>query len=387
MTVLEERLSSPEVQTLGDGGTTTALFEEARQRRKRCRLVAVLVVVVFLVVTMMVVLVHKTTTPTTRGHIGHPLINGALVPPMPAQLVVWAATSRNSYIEVISSTTGNVVRRLATDVGVIRGTTQPTVSPFGIVYFDDAYFVNHTPDEQIKSVPLAGGPVSVLADGYDPAVSPNGHSLAYLTWTDLTNAPEAIVVRNLLTGATSTWQYSTNGPEINQISWSPDSKSLLFSTNIANEATRLWTLGTWVLDLSSPNRSLDSVRPIPLPAGMFLAGYINATEGIGYFRHVGFRSQPKDDWFEPTVVDVATGRIVERLPTVPGLLASSVATSGGGGLQVDPSGRHLALVEEGSGHNVGFLYRWTINSVPARILVRPILVKSGVGSAAWVPVH
>jgi len=83
--------------------------------------------------------------------------------------------------------------------------------------------------EQIFSVPITGGPETFVANGHDPVVSPDGRYLAYLIWTQITNWPEGVVVVNRLTGAVSTWQYSTNVPDINTISWSPDSAGLLLT--------------------------------------------------------------------------------------------------------------------------------------------------------------
>jgi hypothetical protein len=90
--------------------------------------------------------------------------------------VVW----RSFRIEVVSSTTGRLIRTLAPDAGLNRFTPQPAVSPGGTVYFDEADNVSGIPGEQILSVPLSGGHVTVVANGHDPAVSPDGHFLAYL---------------------------------------------------------------------------------------------------------------------------------------------------------------------------------------------------------------
>jgi hypothetical protein len=236
--------------------------------------------------------------------------------------------------------------------------------------------VGRTPNEQILSVPLLGGPVAVVADGHDPVISPSGNLLAYLSYNDITEAPEGIVVRNLLSGATRTWQGSNSLSLNTGLSWAPDSKSLSFATTTATKASEV--LSASVLDLSSPNRSLDEARKIPLPPGMAWAGYLNSTQGIGVIQHV---SLPNRYWFELTVVDMTTGRTVKRLQTVPGLIGGGGL---GAGVQVDPSGRHLAVdVSDGSGH--GNLYRWTVSTDPTRISAGPILVKDGVLSEAWVP--
>ena len=83
--------------------------------------------------------------------------------------------------------------------------------------------------------------------------------------TDFTNAPGSIVVRDLLTGATKGWGYARAGPDISQLSWSPDSKALSFTAVIPTPDTRAETLANWVIDTSAPSGSLDAARVIPLP--------------------------------------------------------------------------------------------------------------------------
>jgi hypothetical protein len=138
-----------------------------------------------------------------------------------------------------------------------------------------------------------------------------------------------------------------------------------------------WGLGAFTLDLSRPGRSLEGARRIPLPSGLAWAGYVSATEGIGVRQHLG--STAGTGWIEPAIVDITTGRIVRRLPEIPGLLGVGNAFDGPEGtVQVDPSGRHLALAEVRAGS--GGLWRWTIGSgSPARIA-------KGVVTAAWVPI-
>ena len=384
MTILDEQPSSPGVQTLGDNGPAAAqaLFEEARQRRKRRRrLAGVVMTVVLLIVTVtVVVVIRRPRTPNTLPPTGlRPPTSNVPVSQIPPQMVVWSqgvASLGGFSIDVISSKTGHLIRTLATDVAVNSGLPQPTVAPSGIVYFDNAYDVNSTPNEQILSVPLTGGPVTVVADGHDPVISPNGDLLAYLT-NDFT-PPEGIVVRNLVTGASSTWEAPNNSPFIAGLSWAPGSKSLSFTMTTGTTASA--ALEASVLDLSSPSRSLDAARKIPLAPGVAWAGYLNATQGIGVIQHV-VRFSNNRDWFELMLVDVTTGRIVKRLQTVSGQIGGGGL---GGGVQVDPSGRHLAVdVSNSSGWSN--LYRWTISTDPARISAGPILVKKGVLSEAWVP--
>lgn len=402
MTILDDRASAGRpVEEDGTAAAAQALFEEARQRRRhRRRVFGLGLTIALLIAALIVFLIQARGTPTAPPKSGGGiLIAGPSVPPMPTQVVVWTQTSPGTLsIQVISSKTGHVIRTLAVDDGLFRSSPQPAVSALtGTVFFDDAIGGSAPPNpgplprEQLMSVPLGGGAVSVVAQGHDPAVSPNGRLLAYQTFTDITDAPQAIVVQDLVTGASTTWQFATNAPEIsNGLSWSPDSRSLAFQSETLVHG--VWNLNTRIIDLSSPNRSLDDTRLISLPlcpaptnwaspgAGrdMLWAGFLSATEGIGTCHHAGLTLQ--DDWNQPIVVNLATGRVVRRLPVIRGLVGGGPSS-----FQVDPSGHHLLFIGAGSG--AGGLYRWTVIGHPPRAAGPPSLVKNAVGSATWVPSH
>ena len=274
MTILDDRETAGQpVEEAGTAAGVRALFEEARQRRRlRHRIFGLGLAAVLLIAALMVFVFlagrKPTAPPASDG--GAPAA-GRPIPPAPTQMVVWSQTSPGTLsIQVISSKTGHVLRTLAIDDGLFRSSPQPSVSADGTVYFDDAIDGSAPPNpgplprEQIASVPLGGGAISVVAQGHDPAVSPNGRLLAYQTFTDVTDAPEAIVVQNLTTGASTTWQFATNAPDISSgLSWSPDSKSLAFQSETVIKG--VCHLRTHVIDLSSPNRSLDDTALISLP--------------------------------------------------------------------------------------------------------------------------
>jgi len=110
---------------------------------------------------------------------------------------------------------------------------------------------------------------------------------------------------------------------------------------------------------------------------MAWAGFLNAVDGIGVCHHVGLT--PQDNWTQPVIVDLATGKIARPLPTVPTLLNEGP----GGGFLADASGHHLVFI--GSGLGAGGLYRRTIDAGSPGLEPRPVFVKDNVGSAAWVP--
>jgi hypothetical protein len=126
--------------------------------------------------------------------------------------VVYTAAGK---IEVLSSRTGRLIRTLATGVALYRGPVSLAVSPAEMVYFDDARGAG----QWIRRVPLAGGPVTTIAAGDSPAISPDGRLPAYVTYTDRTGKPAAIVVRDLSAGTQKTWAFTSALPGINNLSW------------------------------------------------------------------------------------------------------------------------------------------------------------------------
>lgn len=384
-------------------GPAEALFREAHQRRRQRRrgIGAVLIGVILIAVTVAsVVLVdNQSSPPRSAPPASH--IEGATVPAMPSQMVVWASARVGSTmsIQVLSSGSGHVIRTLASDLGLFNSTPQPTTAPDGTVYYDRAIGATekgpgaHPPVEQILSVPITGGPSTFVAEGHNPVVSPDGRYLAYLIWTQITDGPEGVVVVNRLTGAVNTWQFSTNAPDINTIWWSPDSRSLVVSSaTLGGTGPRsTWHPSVGRLVLSDPNRSLDVLPQVKLPlcppptpwAGpgasrdMAWAGFLNTAEGIGMCHHVGLTSE--DSWTQPVVVNLATGRVVRKLPLISGLIGVGPS----GGFHVDPSGHHFVFI--GSGLGAGGLYRWTVDTRSSQRQTRPVFVKNNVGSASWVP--
>jgi len=382
MKVLDERPTDFDVQPQAESGEAAAqaLFEEARRlRRLRYRRRGILVTMVgVLAATIVVTLGHTGGSRGTPHRAQNDPSTPARTAAIPRELVVW----KDFSIEVVSSTTGRLIRTLAPDAGLNRFTPQPAVSPSGTVFFDEAHDVNGIPDEQIQSVPLSGGQVTSVADGHDPAVSPDGSFLAYLTYADITNVGQGVAVRDLRTGATKIWRYSTVGPDITGLSWSPDSQDVSFTTTTPTPDNRSLTVGAWVLNASTPTGSLDAARKIPLAPGMAWAGYVNRADGIGVTQH--WAGTIPSSSFGLSVVDATSGRVIASLPHVSGQLAvGNVLDGAEGAVQIDPSGQHLALVEVGSGS--GSLYRWTIGSIPNRISTDPVQIATGIIGAAWVP--
>jgi|GEM_PF-3585598 len=355
------------------------LFREARQRRRRRWLVAGIVVVVFIVAVSSIVLLGRTAGPgtPTRGtsRVPTPLTT---VNPLPKRMVI-VDLAVSQELEVISSTSGHALRHLTSAAGTYDGTTHASVTPSGTVYFDHPGRVDNGPSSQIWSIPLSGGPTAFVAYGHNPVVSPDGKLVAYLTWTALTNAPASVEVMNIANGATSTWSYSTNIPEVSDISWAPNSQSFVFTTSTPTRTS--WTDGAWSVALSSPNRSLDAAQPIRLLANAFWVGYVSSTQAMEVLVHRNFLDQ--GDWFQPIEMDVATGQVAKRLPILAGQTDNPANASGQ--WQIDPSSHYVAFIQQRSLPNgagtVSDLYRWSIDASPGR----PTIVKRDVWCPAWVP--
>lgn len=156
--------------------------------------------------------------------------------PKPPGLV---AVTKAGALVVLGSRHGQVIRTLV--AGGVRG-DEISVSPdHGTVYFS----VRHGCLGQIESVPVAGGPPTVIADGTVPAISPDGTRLAYATAplqtmacagnaSDLTKA-YTLVIRTLSTGTQAVYPQLPAGQDtglpapISHLSWSPDGSTLAVS--------------------------------------------------------------------------------------------------------------------------------------------------------------
>ena len=287
--------------------------------------------------------------------------------PLPAEMVVW---TDHFQVEVVSSRDGHRIRTLASSVAENRGNPTLSASRSHIVYFDNAFNQAGVPSERIMSVPLSGGSLTAVARGRNPAVSPNGLFLAYISDSDLAFTAQAILVRDLRTG--STRQFVGQSPEVDlrSLSWSPDSRSLSFTAVPPWQPGQTPKAVSWILDTQGPSNLLSASRPIPLRSGITWAGYRTSTQGMGVVNQQGGT--------ELVGLDPRTGRVVKHL----GLLRETLATANGydgteGTVVSDPSGRYLILAANGTGS--GRLYRFTVGAaVPARVTDRVL-------RAAWVP--
>jgi hypothetical protein len=279
------------------------------------------------------------------------------VRPMPSQVVVWTGGFK---IQVLSSRTGRVVRTLASNVGLYQGIPTIAVSPAGVVYFDTA----RGPEQWIESTPLTGGPITTIGPGDMPAISPNGRLLAYLAYTvniyppntparDMTSTPEAVVVRNLETGAVRSWAFTSDVPAISSLSWSPDNRFLAY-TSLSRASGQPPPDTTQLLDTRSGG-TLTSARRIPLAPGLEWAGFLTPQVALAVTPY------PAAQGRQQTMVAVATrtGRILRRLIRLPsqGLSTDNVFDGTEGTITADPTGHYILIAGAGPRGN-GEIFRW-----------------------------
>jgi hypothetical protein len=348
-----------------DGDEILVLFKEARRRRRRRWTIVALVLTVSLTTPAVLTLARSPSTKTPAAHKNSAASQPA-VSAMPAEVLAWS----HFRLEVLSSRDGHVIRTLATNVATFRSLPSLSVSPAGTVYFNNGVSGGSLPVDEIFSVPVTGGAARHVANGTSPAVSPDGHFLAYIRNDNaaFTRNDNTIVVENLGSRAIRSW--TVRESEFSSLSWAPDSRFLSF-TQVASHGTAYL-----VLDTTAPGQKLGPARRIALAPGVSWAGFMtqtpNGTLGVGVIsRHKAISL---------VAVDARSGRIVRSLVTIPGDLSTGNAVDGPEGtIQADPSGQHLLVAAtEPKGYGSGQLYRWSIGTAG------PIALGK-VTVAAWIP--
>jgi hypothetical protein len=309
----------------------------------------------------------------------------------PEDIVGWTSASK---LVVLSTHSGRVVRTLATNVSILApGIPNVSVAPDGTVFFESAEPSAENTDvdrgDQIFSVPIAGGPVRDLGSGSDPQVSPNGKSLAFIAPEPAGGVGEApylvppvgIDVASLLSGSIGRVRTLEPGPaQSNQgasaLSWSSDSRQLSFnlldpSTNI----TTAWTLSPGV------STSLALATQIPIHRSeLTWNGYWGEDKngsnvGLGILH-------PKTGAQEVVTVNPSTGRVIDRLFSLRGVISSLFSSSvigDGTGSNVLVAGVIPLVGGSPTTSGAVHLYRWRVGDGAPTKLAQQILV------ASWGP--
>lgn len=286
---------------------------------------------------------------------------------MPSQVVVVTSWLK---VEVLSSRTGRAIRTLATDVGPYQGPAALAVSPAGIVYFEKA----RNRQVFVASTPLTGGPITTIAVGHMPAISPDGKLLAYVTYKGLIHGVQAIVVRDLATGAERTCAFASSIPYIDSLSWSPDSEFLAFTANYWANARQHPIEIAGVLDTPAGG-TLGSARRIPLGNGLQWAGFLTPDIGLAV------TAQPSGSRSRQSLVEVAvrTGRVLRWLASLPadGLGTFNAYDGTEGTITADPTGHFILIAANGPPPGDGEIFRVTVGTH------RLVRLTSGAMRAVW----
>jgi hypothetical protein len=382
------------------------LFPEARRRRRRrCLGWLVLALCAALALTLAVVSQNDGGPRPTSPRAPSPRLLPAGIP---AEIVGWTSSF---HLEVLSTRTGATLRTLASNVSVFApGLPAVSVTNAGTVVFDSDPIPGVSPPDaqgdQIFTVPISGGPVHEVAPGFDPAVSPDGRSVAFVASNGVGEAPYvdatggidiATLSGSAITGVVTLHPDATQvGRGVSNLSWSPDSHHLSF--DLLQPSTDSST--SWTLDLPTNASSLASAVLIPLhPAGVTWNGYLGTTSdgrelGIGVF------TAPQD---EPPLastqrvvsIDPASGSVVRELFALPAAVCTSARTPHtpsdcnadfSNALDVDQAGSSILIsgvipLMAGTVSTSGltYLYRWT------KGFTKPVRLSQGVLIATWGP--
>jgi hypothetical protein len=305
-----------------------ALIAEARQRQrlrwKRARYVLMALALAAGAAVVAVNRLDGGPSSPTRGDTGRTLSDAE--PATPAMSVAWLS---DQSLVVLNGRTGRVIRTLAPDVGLEEpGLPNLSVSSGGIVFFDNvsaAPFVPATASggDQIYRVPIGGGPVTHLAAGYDPQVSPDGRTLAFLApevggedpYLDAAGGIEIAQVTP--TGITGLRILHPDASQLNlgisQLSWSPDSGRISFSLYNGQQNSTTF----WQLDLSGGSTSLGPAQEIPIsnPSLTWNGFWGHRIDGS----YVGLGLLTGSNGAQHVVtVDPKSGRVISSLFSVPG---------------------------------------------------------------------
>jgi hypothetical protein len=382
------------------------LFLEAHRRRRQRRLgwLVVVLCVAVIVVVVAVAKNHGSARPTPART---PPTIRAVTPQPPSEIVAWTNTH---LLEVISTATGSVERTLASNVAVFApGLPTLSVSPTGEVFFDSGPITGVSPTnaqgDQIFSVPITGGPVHEVAPGFDPAVSPDGRTLAFVASNGVGEAPYQFgnggIELAQLSGAEISGARTLHpigfmvGNGFSNLSWSADSQTLSFDQFApSSDVSTSWLLG-------DPNEhsSLASAVKIPLhPKGLTWGGFFGKpvkgrSLGIGVL--TGTPDElPLASPQRVVSIDPLTGRVVRKLFRLPAAICTPSSASVPGdcdadfsnAVEVDPASSSVLVsgaiplsYGQVATSGLAYLFRWNAESS------RPVRLTSGVLVAAWGP--
>jgi hypothetical protein len=381
------------------------LFPDAHRRRRRRRLGWLAAALCITLLIAVVAVARGQTSNRSTPNRTRPSTRIVQVQ-TPKEIVAWTS---DRELEVISTTTGAVKRTLASDVALFApGVPTLSVSPVGVVFFDSVPTVGISPPDaqgdQIYSVPIVGGPVREVSPGYDPAISPDGRTLAFVASNGVGEAPYQLASGGIelaqlngseITGVRTLHPSGTMvGAGFSNLSWSADSQILSFDQlDPSSDVTSSWLL-------SDPNAesSLASAVEIPLhPKGLTWGGFLGSTKGepLGIGVQTAVQDEPPLASSQKVVsIDPQTGAVVRALFELPAAVCTFASPSTpedcdsdfSNALDVDPASSSVLVsgaipLTDGQVSTSGltYLFRWATDSA------KPVRLTSGVLVAAWGP--
>lgn len=283
----------------------------------------------------------------------------------PDQIV---AVTEDGRVLVLDASTGAEIRTLATsaDAG-----SRVAVTPDGRrVFFDRSANAPSgcSGSRQIVGVPLSGGePELVAGAASEPAISPDGRLLAFLSHQgpDGCSVPQSLVVRPVDAGPSGRqWTLpGGQGQYLTRPSWAPDSRHLAFviAESEQPEVPR-------VLDTETA-QALADAQPLGLAENVGWAGYLGrGGDFLGAVLPPGYGIT--DDTFEVVALD-ENGQVARELFSATGTVSDPFLA--------DPSGMHV-LIRTGPDGDSESLYRWTEGDEGLTKIADGSVV-----AAAWLP--
>jgi Tol biopolymer transport system component len=260
------------------------------------------------------------------------VVAGTDRPPEPAEPARPIGTAPASFlagvggrVAVVSTASGKVIRYL-TETPAGQGQFFFALSEDrDTVWFSDVDVCGHSGIYRVSYQGGAAVRVDRSANAEALTVSQDGSKLVYRPLGCHGSPSRAFAVLDLRTGTTRTWAYSQRGEVLGPMTWSPDGRHLAYIEFFGSGELRT---RAWLLDTTGPGRSLAASRPLPPPdKGCQIRG-LAWQPGTGRLAI----SEACPTSHQLVVVDGPGGKVRSRPLRV---------DQSFGGLNFDPSGRHL----------------------------------------------
>jgi hypothetical protein len=355
------------------------------------------------------------TAPTTES--SNPTSKPTLT--VPTGEAILALTNSGS-LEELSYPSGRIIHEVASPDQVRRcfgpiepggcADTEPPLFGASLAYSQQTRTAYLSLGQEIDVYPLDGSPPSYLTSGWDPAVSPDGQTLAFQPEPGVEPGKAVVGLRDLATGTSrmvvipaATVAAEAGLPLPNTVedtvttglSWAPDSRHLAVTISMSFGLNAANTIGTTffevvILDTQEPLSATNPKLVGPLASSM--TNLRSPSDGQGWNQAIWYpqanrlivihESPDLNDCIgtatEPmnlAVVDPQNGSsstVQLAQPAHSGPITMWACP--GKLLSIDPDGRLLLI-----GKGLPRLEEWNVKSAPSTLT----LVATGVTAAAW----